>query len=203
MLLVPALCATLTVTVSRSSVVGLVAGLAAIWPKSKKWLIVIAVIGVACYISLFTLFRDTGLVDNVVSRAGDVSAESRVNQFAQVKGEIYDWGIGGTLLGSGQSIHQENYYFSILLRSGLVGLLFLCLPLVVTLHRVRHPFLKGGIVSLATASLFVPYLDIFPPNVYFWLLVGAAWSLTENRSTVRRYGSNAVDPVPLMQGART
>jgi hypothetical protein len=96
---------------------------------------------------------------------------------------------------------QENYYFAILLRSGLLGLLLLCLPVIATLSRVRHPFLKAGIVSIASASLFVPYPDIFPPNVWLWLMIGAAWSLAEHGWAVRRGGRNAPALRPFMQKA--
>jgi hypothetical protein len=200
--LLPALCATLLLSVSRSSVIGLVAGLAVIWPKSKRWLLVIAGISIAFYLALFTLFRDTAVVDDLVSRIGDVSATSRFAQVEQAKQEVNDWGIGGIILGSVQKVDQENYYFGILLRSGLVGVLLLCLPLLGTLLRARHPFLRGGIVAIATASLFVPYLDIFPPSVYFWLMVGAAWSLSDSQSTMRNLGACTTAPLPLMQRAR-
>jgi len=187
--LLPSLSLTLVLSGSRSSILGFLGGLISLWPRSKKWLLVIAVIGVVLYVSLFTVFKDTTIVDDLISRVGDVSAASRIDQFEHVKAAVSSWGIPGIVFGGWGKIDQENYYLSLLLRTGFLGVLLLCAIVVVTLIRVRDPFLRGGIVSVLTASLFVPYLDIFPVNVYFWLMVGAVWSLAKSRSP-------AADPAP-------
>jgi hypothetical protein len=162
--------------------IGFVAGLVAMWPRSKKWLLVTAVIGVILYASLFTVFQDTTIVDDLFSRVGDASAVARIDQFEQVRASVNTWGIAELIFGGWGKIDQENYYLSLMLRTGLVGVLLLCSIIVVTLIRARDPFLRGGIVSILTASLFVPYLDISPPTVFFWLMLGAVWSLAKSRS---------------------
>jgi hypothetical protein len=202
-LLLPALSSTLVLSGSRSSILGFVAGLISMWPRSKKWLLVIAVISVVFYLSLFTVFQDTTIVDDLISRVGDVSAASRIDQLEQVKAAVNSWGIAGIVFGGWEKIDQENYYLSLLLRTGLLGVLLLCTIVVVTLVRARDPFLRGGIVSILTASLFVPYLDIFPPNVYFWLMVGTVWSLAESRSPAADPAANGSVLTAWAQRVRT
>lgn len=201
--LLPAMSVTLVLSGSRSAILGLVAGLVAIWPKSKTWLASIAAAGVVLYIWLFSVIKDAPLADSLVARIADPSASARIDQFAFVRHVVNNWGIGDIFLGEWGAVDQENYYFSILMRAGFLGVALFCIVLLLTIMRARHPFLRAGIVSILAAACFVPYLDIYPINVYFWLMTGAAWSSPECRHARDNLLPSGLSLMPGSQRLRT
>ena len=176
-LLLPLLAGSLVLSASRSAIVGLMAGLISIWPRSKKWLAVVALLGSLFVGSLLVLFRDTQFVYDLVARVGDESAMQRVEELAQVKYEVYNWRTENLIFGSWPHIHQEDFYLATLLRTGFVGAGIFFLFCCSTLVRAKHPFLRAGLVSIIIGSIFVPHFDVFPVNFYFWLMAGAVWSV--------------------------
>jgi hypothetical protein len=189
-LLVLSLSIALVLTGSRSSMVGLVAGLISLWPRSKRWLGVIGIVAVVGCMFLMFAFRDIDVMGDLTMRATDETAMARLDQLDQVKSEIGGWGISSLVFGSWRHLFVENFYLAILLRAGFLGLGLLALLLAATLVRSTHPFLRAGIVSVLSASFFVPYLDVFPINVYFWLMVGAVWRLSRKpEAALRTKGS--------------
>jgi hypothetical protein len=191
--LILGLAITLFVTVSRSAWLALVAGLVVIWPVSKKWLAVLAAgAAVGCVLFLSAL-RDTQLTEDLLARATDASAMARIYQYEEARSEVYDWGLAGIMFGSWPHIDQEDFYLSVLLRSGFPGLFFFLVLAIATLVRARHPFLRAGFVSLLVASCFASFPDYWPSCAYFWLLVGATWKF----STMPRAAVLARDWSPL------
>jgi len=176
-LLIPLLAGSLVLSASRSAIVGLTAGLISVWPRSKKWLAVVALLGSFFVGSLLMLFRDTQFVYDLVARLGDESAMQRVEELAQVKYEVYNWRSENLIFGSWPHIHQEDFYLATLLRTGFVGAGVFVLFCGSTLVRSKQPFLRAGLASIIVGSIFVPHFDVFPANLYFWLMAGAVWSV--------------------------
>ena len=96
----------------------------------------------------------------------------------------------GTFESRNQALEPETYYLrTFYLRGGasLVSLLAIIgLSLFESHHRYRA--VKGnrerrglflatflGVAGIAFACLFIPYLDCFPSNFYFWFLVAIIW----------------------------
>jgi hypothetical protein len=177
-----ALAVTLVVTGSRGAMVGLVGGMIAVWPLSKKWFLTVASIGLAFYASLITVFRDTQFVDDLLLRLTNQSAIDRINEIQEVKYEMLNWQPSGIVFGTLHHIHQENFFLSVLLRAGMLGLILISVLMITALVKARHPFLKAGLAAFLSASCFTPYPDSFPSNVYLWLMVGAIWKLADCRA---------------------
>jgi hypothetical protein len=100
------------------------------------------------------------------------------------------------LAGDKASIYQpDNYYYKTLYELGLLGLWMLVLLLVAALLSVRAAAarLSGGdaalaegvsacVLAAAVVSTVATYFEIFPMDVYFWLLLGVvATCPTESR----------------------
>lgn len=94
-----------------------------------------------------------------------------------------------------KTYQPDNYYFKSLYELGVVGLwLFLLLMLAVySSVRARVSSLQGPdaafasgtaamIVAAGVASLVAMYLEIFPMDFYFWLLVGVVSSFIPESS---------------------
>lgn len=199
-LLVPLLVGSLLLSASRSSVVGLMAGLISIWPRSKKWLVVVGFLGALFVGSALLVFRDTEFVYDLVTRLGDESAMQRVEELAQTKSEIYNWNAGNFLFGSWPHIHQEDFYLATLLRTGFVGTAIFLVFCGTTALKAKHPFLRGGLVSILVGSAFVPHFDVFPANFYFWLMAGATWAIPGALLQVRRLPAAGTQPLRRYSG---
>jgi hypothetical protein len=80
----------------------------------------------------------------------------------------------------------DNYYYKVLYELGVTGLWFFILVLVagflVTLPMARRPGLDGAlgyamgahVLGAMSAAFFATYLEIFPANLYFWMILGIA-----------------------------
>jgi putative inorganic carbon (HCO3(-)) transporter len=87
-------------------------------------------------------------------------------------------------LRGGTTYQPDNYYFKILLEFGVLGFWLLILLLVSLFATVRSASRRGGqdgafasgvaatVLAAAVASLVATYLEIFPMDLYFWLLAG-------------------------------
>jgi hypothetical protein len=179
-----ALAVTLVLSGSRGSMVGLLAGMIAVWPRSKRWLLAVTSLCLVFYTSLVTVFRDTGFVDDLLLRLTDQSATDRIGEILEVKAEVMNWGPSGMIFGTLHHIHQENFFLSMLLRSGFLGFLVFTALAVTAVIKARHPFLRAGLVAFFVASCFTPYPESFPSNVYLWFMIGATWKLAEVREPV-------------------
>lgn len=186
----------LFLSVSRGAFVGLVCGMCSIWPRSKRWLFVIGGSLLLCYVLLITAFRDAQFVDDLIARAWDASATERVVEIHQVSSEIQSWTLGGFVLGTLPHIHQENFYLSLLLRTGFPGLAVFLALAVATTVRARHPFLRASLVAVFIASCFTPYPDYFPVNTFFWMIVGITWKVSQHASETEVAPVNAASPLP-------
>jgi multisubunit Na+/H+ antiporter MnhB subunit len=105
---------------------------------------------------------------------GIATTGSAAEKLTELKGE------------SGKSVVQpDNYYFKTTIELGVLGL-WIVLLLFVTAFASTHGAarrLRGydaalatgvgaSVLAAATVSLFATYFEVFPMDVYFWLLLG-------------------------------
>lgn len=95
-----------------------------------------------------------------------------------------------TLEGSGEEYQPDNFYFKILLELGVVGVWLLVLLLVSTFATARSAAsrLQGqdaalssgvaaAVLAAAVASVVATYFEIFPMDMFFWLLCAVVATL--------------------------
>jgi hypothetical protein len=96
----------------------------------------------------------------------------------------------GTFDSRNQALAPETYYLRTFYLRGGASLVILLLIIGLSLYESHHRYrvAKGdrerrglflatflGVAGIAFACLFIPYLDSFPTNFYFWFLVAIIW----------------------------
>jgi hypothetical protein len=96
----------------------------------------------------------------------------------------------GTLESRNQALAPETYYLRTFYLRGGASLVILLAVIGLSLFEGHHRYraAKGdrnrrglflacflGVAGIAFACLFIPYLDTFPSNFYFWFLVAIIW----------------------------
>ena len=112
--------------------------------------------------------------------------------------------VGGEHRGRAGHYEPDNSWFKILLELGVLGLWFFALVIAgifTSIHQaakrlegVDAAFLRGvaAMVAAAIAAAFVSsYFDLFPMDMYFWLLVGVAATIGASGSEDRAGPSRA------------
>jgi len=152
---------------------------------------------VAC---LYYVFPDVGVakflvirIENLVTArdesAGEHYASVILAEDAIERFEPAEY-VFGTFDSRNQAMAPETYYLrTFYLRGGtslIILLAIIGLSLFESHHRYRavkgDPERRGlflatflGVSGIAFACLFIPYLDSFPTNFYFWFLVAIIW----------------------------
>lgn len=204
----PVLVAGMGVSIVRASYLGLAVGL--LWlgvHRYRRLLIALAALAAAAVIAIPLV--NTKVITTLFSSN---SLDQRGSGWSEILSDIltHPFGLGLGASGSaadriakargqtaGVPYQPDNYYVKIALELGPVGLwLFLLLlstAVVSTLHAAR--VLRGrdaalalgvsaSVVAAAAASLVSTYLEIFPLDVYFWLLLGVVGCAVTQRSPV-------------------
>ncbi len=120
---------------------------------------------------------------------------------------------GVTFSGVSTNYQPDNYYMKMLLELGPIGLwLFLTLVIaaLVWTTRLAHVLpgrdgalalgVSASIIAAMTASLVATYFEIFPLDVYFWLLlgvVGCSAAQHESRLAPWPFGRGAAESKPI------
>lgn len=193
---VPLMIAGMGVSIVRASYLGLIVGL--LWLGVHRYRkILVALAAVVVVIPLTALWVSPKLLAPLVSSN---SLEARGRGWASIFSDVLNHPVGLGLGASGAAAERiakatggaanatyppDNYYVKIALELGPVGLWLFLLVLisaaVSTLRAAR--FLPGrdgalalgvsaSVVAAAAASFVATYLEIFPLDVYFWLLLG-------------------------------
>jgi hypothetical protein len=112
----------------------------------------------------------------------DSSAVSRLNELQVFQTRFGDFNLAALLLGT-DYFHIESWYLALVVRTGALGLLLWVVVIGATIvHGWRyrklsqaHAVATSALISLSVASIFIPYPDTFPTNLYLWLAVGTIW----------------------------
>jgi O-antigen ligase len=139
----------------------------------------------------------------------DRSQEMHLNEPYLVWREIQSWSLVDFILGSPRidrllaynpdnRAGVENYYFSLLLRSGIVAPLLFIILLGMTWWRAfqmsrtargtYQRLMVGGMGIVAggfVAFAVIPYPDVFPSNFFFWFVVSIIWSIDLREDNTR------------------
>lgn len=205
-------------SIVRASYVGLAIGLIWLGVHCYRRLLVVLV-GLAVVVPVGVLFVSPTTLSPLFSSA---SLGQRGTGWAAILSDVVKNPVGLGLGASGSAADRiakaagrsttlnyqpDNYYVKILLELGPIGLwLFILLLLcaIVSCLRVSRVLrgrdraltlgISASVVAVAAASLFATYLEIFPLDIYFWLLLGVAGCAVSQRS--RSNGSPALDGRP-------
>jgi len=129
-----------------------------------------------------------------VSNLGDESARSHYTSIIVAEEAIERFEpaeyVFGTLESRNQALAPETYYLRTFYLRGGSSLAILLAIIGLSLFESHHRYrlAKGdrerrglflatflGVAGIAFACLFIPYLDSFPSNFYFWFLVAIIW----------------------------
>jgi hypothetical protein len=164
--------------------------------KSVMTVIAVAILA-AC---LYYVFPDVGVAKFLVVRIENLAtfrdesatshytsvilAEDAINRFEPAE---Y---VFGTFDSRNQALAPETYYLRTFYLRGGASLVILLAIIGLSLFESHHRYraAKGdrerrglflacflGVAGVAFACLFIPYLDSFPSNFYFWFLVAIIW----------------------------
>lgn len=112
----------------------------------------------------------------------DNSAISRLEQFHVFEARFGDLDLAPLLFGT-DYFHIESWYLALLVRTGVLGLLLWLAVMGATVARgwryrdvsQVHMVATAGLICICVASVFIPYPDTFPTNLYLWLALGVIW----------------------------
>jgi hypothetical protein len=164
--------------------------------KSALTVIAVAVLVAGLYFAFPNVGIAKFLAERVetVSNLGDESARSHYTSIILAEEAIQRFEpaeyIFGTFESRNQSLAPETYYLrTFYLRGGAsLAILLAIIGLSLFESHYRYRLAKGdrkrrglflatflGVAGIAFACLFIPYLDSFPSNFYFWFLVAIIW----------------------------
>jgi hypothetical protein len=194
LLVLPVLGMALAFTVTRAAWLGLTVGLGYLAITRLPPLRTVLVHGIV--LGTVALLVAGGYSSAFLSQA---SSDERFDLWRQNVGQLADHplgvGVGASgsaaekvqeLTGGGDEVFQpDNYYFKTALELGVLGL-WLLLVLLVTAFAAAHvaggdssgadAALASGVAALvlatAAVSTVATYLEVFPMDAYFWLLLG-------------------------------
>jgi len=181
----------LLLTISRSAVIGLLAGVATLLYLRRARIGVLVGILALSVIAGVLMWRVPDLIASpraqfALAHFGtngmDNSAITRTNELHLFQTRFGDFNVATLLLGT-DYFHIESWYLALLVRTGATGLLLWVVVIGVTTARgwrKRHvspiySIALSGLVCISIASAFIPYPDTFPTNVWLWLAVGTIW----------------------------
>jgi hypothetical protein len=175
----------LLLTQSRSSMVGLVAGvipllyLPAVRQTVLRTLLILFVLAVPVYFLI-----GSTLTDQAVEHFGlDESALTRVSQAEQFSYEFVRPDSATALLFGVKRFDIEASYLWLFVRGGVPAFTLYLGAIVASLVRgwklrkasVPHLVALVVVILISTASIFITFPDAYPTNFYLWLAVGVLW----------------------------
>jgi len=171
---------------SRSSLVGCVVAMVPLLYRSDLRRILMCSFAFLLLVGFaVSFFVPLGSSDDFVpEHVGlDESALSRFDEMRRFQHDFRDLDNFGTLLFGLRYFHIESYYVALMARGGLPSLGFYAGAIGMSivrgwrLRKISTPHLVAlcVVVLISTASLFIPYPDIYPTNFYLWLAVGVLW----------------------------
>lgn len=112
----------------------------------------------------------------------DSSALTRLHELQLFQMRFADFDLAPLLFGT-DYFHIESWYLALVVRSGILGLFLWLVIMGATVFRgwryrnlsQTHAVATSGVISICVASVFIPYPDTFPTNLYLWLAVGTVW----------------------------
>lgn len=189
----PVLLIALATTIVRGAYMGLAAGLLFLGLRRRKYWVLVAPLPLALAAMLL-------LPKNLVATAlSSSSGQQRVTQWSEwiprLLSHPFGAGIGATgsaaekasrIAGTtAAQIQPDNYFYKTIYELGVIGLWTFVVFLVVAFLSTYRAgdYLKGrdalladgvaaSIVAATTACFVATYFEIFPMDVYFWLLLG-------------------------------
>ena len=188
-LAVPVLGMGLAFSFVRGAWIGLAVGLAYLgFTRFRVLLLGIPLVGVAL------LFLPTDVSSAALApTSGFQRVEAWQDKLSRITAHPIGVGVGASssasekvteARGTGEIFHPDNQYYKAVYELGVLGLWLLVLLLVAAFRaahtRTRAPTTGDSLFALSTAatvlgaaaaSLVATYLDIFPMDVYFWLLL--------------------------------
>lgn len=113
----------------------------------------------------------------------DVSAMNRLDEISKFQEKFRDLDNFAALLFGVQRFHIESFYLALIVSAGVPALTLYVAALGMSIVRgwtlrktsVLHLVALCAVVVISTASLFVPFPDIYPTNFYLWLAIGVLW----------------------------
>jgi hypothetical protein len=194
-LLLPLLLGALFATISRSAMIGLLAGVCVLLHLRRVRIAALIAILLLVCVAAFLLWRFPELLISPQVRYGlqhfdasamDPSAIARVNELQLFKTRFGDFDLATLFLGT-DYFHIESWYLALLVRTGVFGLLLWLAVMTATFVRgwryrkqsQVHAVATSSLLCICVASAFVPYPDTFPTNLWLWLAVGTIWMPVE------------------------
>jgi hypothetical protein len=177
----------LVLSQSRSAIVGLLAALATmLYRHDLRRIMLLSAIGVLLVaFGLSFVFPIDLISDLVPGHAGlDESAVSRFDELTHFQTDFRDLDDFGALLFGVRYFHIEPFYLALMIRGGFPALILFVAAISMSLVRgwklrkssLLHLIALSVVTLISTASLFIPYPDVYPTNFYLWLAVGVLWT---------------------------
>lgn len=183
---------------SRSSIVGCAVAMTPLLYRSdlrrelKRLSVLLLVVGFAVW-----FFVPPGFSNGLLpEHAGlDESASIRFDEMNKFQHDFVEVDEVGPLLFGVRYSLIESFYVALLARGGLPALAFYAAAIGMSMVRgwrfrkssVPHLVALSVVVLISTASLFIPYPDVYPTNFYLWLFVGVLWMEPLGSSPWDRY----------------
>lgn len=122
----------------------------------------------------------------------DESALSRFDELNTFQQDFRNLDDVGALLFGVRYFHIEPFYLALVVRGGIPALACYVTAIGMSLARgwrlrrssVLHLTALCVVILISTASLFIPYPDVYPTNFYLWLAVGVLWMEPESMVSV-------------------
>lgn len=214
----PVLIAGMGVSIVRASYLGLIVGL--LWLAIYRYRPLLVAFGVA---AIGTAVSITFISPKVLgSLFSSTSLGQRSTGWSEIISDVLTHPLGLGLGTSGSAAERiakatgrpasstyqpDNYYVKMLLELGPIGLwLFLLVLVSAVLSTLRAARILTGrdaalalgvsasVVAAAVASLVATYLEIFPLDVYFWLLLGVV-GCAVSQEAARKHSAERVPAV--------
>lgn len=113
----------------------------------------------------------------------DESALTRVDQMHTFQQKFRNLDDFPALLFGVQRFPAEPFYMALVVRGGVPALALYVVAIGMSISRgwrlrrssIPHLIALGTVILISTASMFVPFPDIYPTNFYLWLAIGVLW----------------------------
>lgn len=178
----------LVVSLSRSAILGFIAGLCSLLYLGRVRRIAGVAVLVLTVVSAWAMWREPpdfnlAQVAFASEHMGlDESAMERLDELRIFEERFGRFKVTPFVVGT-DYFHAESWYMALLIRTGVFGLgLWLAVmgATIVRGWRMRkrssvYAVALAAVVTIGVASSFLPFPDVFPSNFYLWLAVGMTW----------------------------
>ena len=113
----------------------------------------------------------------------DESAASRLDEMSKFQHDFRGFDDVESLFFGVRYSHIESFYLALFARGGLAALALYTTAIGMSvvrgwkMRRISIPHLVAlcVVVLISTASIFIPYPDVYPTNFYLWFAIGVLW----------------------------